>query len=266
MPETKDTGLNRVMEMWMEIPFEMYKTGQQTAKAYQSKTSQPGDSAEPGLGFDDVANQARQLWLNTMGEGMKWFEKHKDNAKESVSSPGAYARDMGVFSMEAFNELFEKALKNTMFKRVGPARNFQGKIDQAMEKTGEFNIAAMEFFRYLSLPMESATRNMLHEISKQGNGALTPDAMKQIYTRWLSHMEEQYGKLYKTPSYLNSLDFFVRAAGESRAAMLSINNDLYKQMGIASLEEMDDISFEIYQLKKKVSQLEKMKSDIPVKE
>ena len=79
-------------------------------------------------------------------------------------------------------------------------------------------------------------------------------------------MEEQYGKLYKTPSYLNSLDFFVRAAGESRASMLSINNDLYKQLGIASLEEMDDISFEIYQLKKKVSQLEKMKSDIPVKE
>lgn len=214
MPEKKDTGFSRFMEMWMEIPFEMYKR----------------------------------------------------NAKESASSPGAYARDMGVSFMEAFNELFEKTLKNTMFKRVGPARNFQGKIDQAMEKTGEFNIAALEFFRYLSLPMESATRNMLHEISKQGKGALTPDAMKQVYSQWLSHMEEQYGKLYKTPSYLNSLDFFVRAAGESRAAMLSINNDLYKQMGIASLEEMDDISFEIYQLKKKVSRLEKMKNDIPVKE
>ncbi len=128
-----------------------------------------------------------------------------------------------------------------------------------MEKMAEFNVAAMEFYRYFSIPMESATRKMLHEIAKSGSKSMTPDGMKELYSEWLSNVEEQYAELFKAPSYLNALEFLVRSVSESRAAMLSINNDLYRQMGIASLEEMDDISLEIYQLKKKIKQLENRK-------
>ena len=211
MTIAEDTGLDKIMEMWMEIPLEMYRTGR----------------------------------------------KSMEKLAESPPFPASVARDMGIFSMEAFNRMFETAARNFMFKRVGPARNFQVKLDESVEKTSAFNVAALEFFRYLTLPVEAAGRTMIREMNRLGNKAVTAEGAKEIYARCLSEMEAQYDGLFKTPAYLQAFEFFIQTASDSRAAMLSMGNDIYRQMGIASLAEMDEITLDLYKLKKKMAGMER---------
>lgn len=243
MAAVKEMEWDKLMEMWTKTPFELYKTGRKTLMK--------------SMGVNG-AKAGSDPWASLM-EGMSYagpWKAFMEGMLDSASS-GDFTRDMGMFSVEAFNRAFETATRNAMFKRVGPARNFQVKIDESMEKMSEFNVAGLEFFRYLSLPVISATRTMLQEMTRQGNKALTADGAKEIYSRWLAEMEVQYAALFKTPAYIKALDYFVQASSDSRAAMLSMYNDIYRQMGIASLEEMDGITLELYQLKKKVDAFEK---------
>ncbi|MBU1171394.1 MAG: hypothetical protein KKD44_17715 [Proteobacteria bacterium] len=163
---------------------------------------------------------------------------------------------MGMF-MENLPEIPAQIIKKLLeIPPVGITRPYQEKINQALDKLGMYNTAAMEFLYCTCIPLEEATRMTLTEIMKKSDSVKSMDDAQKIYEKWLKILEEEYQALFKTDRYKHVLAKIMNAMGEYRAASRELILDIMHLAGLPFGREVDELCKDVFTLKKKIKELE----------
>ncbi|VVS93522.1 poly(R)-hydroxyalkanoic acid synthase subunit PhaE [Desulfoluna spongiiphila] len=189
--------------------------------------------------YEELFKQNATLW-NSMSESMGTL------GKDGVSGLASFWRESGGKSMERF-------LTGGFPSRIGPACFHQEKMDGAVKNLGALNVAILEFTAYMMLPVEAAFKHAVKEVGS----ASTPEDWKAFGDHMMRHMEEGYQGLFTSKGYLDALDMLMVTAGEARHQVVGVGEDVLQAAGVPSLREMDALSKDLYQLKKRVGVLER---------
>ncbi|GAB6095822.1 hypothetical protein JCM14469_20750 [Desulfatiferula olefinivorans] len=169
--------------------------------------------------------------------------------------PGLDA-DGGPFT-ENISEIPARIMKKLLeIPPVGITRPYQEKINRALDKLTGFHTAAQEFVACTCVPLEEATRMTLKEIVKQAEAVKSPQDIQKIYERWLHILEDEYQALFKTDRYKTVLARTISAMSEFRAAGRELMLDLIHLSGLPCGREVEELSRNVYELKKKIKAMD----------
>jgi hypothetical protein len=182
--------------------------------------------------------------------------------------PGLDAQ--GKFDGRLFSEKFPEIPSRIMKKLleippVGITRPYQEKINKTLDKLSGFHTAALEFVACTCVPLEEATRMTLKEIVKQAETVKSPEDVQKIYEKWLHILENEYQALFKTDHYKTILARTISAMSEFRAASRELMLDMIHLVGLPGGREVEELSRDVYELKKKIkamdAQIKKMQKE-----
>lgn len=251
-PSTKkDKG--RVQES-MESALQMWRTlssfvgePDATGSFYQGLNALP----------EIVMKMAQTGWERFFDLNRQWMER----AGKIGQKPEAYKfekLDQDLF--EAWTEIYEEEFKKFInVPQLGLTRIYQERVGRFVDKSNLFQAAMAKFMYLLYLPMEKAfrvTQEKIEEASKEGK---VPESSQDYYRMWLKILEGHYMTLFKSPEYTQALGNTLDAMEEFVAARTEFFQDILQVLPVPTNKDMDDIYRDLYELKKKVKQLEKKK-------
>jgi len=193
-------------------------------------------------------------------EGITRFQSQLLNkTKKSSDKSSRYnfqSMDEGFFS--SWKDLYEKEFRKYLnIPQLGLNRFHQEKITDAMDKYNLLQTTLGEFSFVLFKPFERSMKKMqdnFMELSEKGE--FTGDS-KELYQSWIRTLEGDFMELYKSPEYLVSLGKTISALSKFNSAKKEVLQDLMSELPIPNQNEMDSLYKELYQLRKRISELEK---------
>jgi class III poly(R)-hydroxyalkanoic acid synthase PhaE subunit len=188
---------------------------------------------------------SQQQWLERVGRIGKRAEAYK-------------FEDLGQDLFKAWVEIYEREFKQFLtVPQLGLTRYYQERMGMAVDKFNLFQATMAEFFRLLYLPVEKAFRIMQEKISELTREGKLPEEPKEHYAMWLKILEGHYMTLFKSPEYTRALSNTLNAMEEFLMARQRMLQDLLQTLPVPTNKEMDELSRELYLLKKKVKELAK---------
>jgi len=216
-----------------------------------------GMNALPEVGLK-VANSTwngffffQQQWLERMGELGERAEAYKfENAGEKMFDNW----------MEVYEKEFRQFLK---IPQLGLARFYQERSAEALDRFNILQAAAAELSYLFYLPMEKSMRIMQDKLKEGMEKGEMSDNLKDYYQMWIKTLEGHYMTLFKSPEFSRSLNNTVDALEEFQKAKQAVVYDLLQNLPIPTNRDLDELSREIYLLKKKVRELDKKLNGSP---
>ena len=108
--------------------------------------------------------------------------------------------------------------------------------------------------------MEKSFKVMQEKLEALTEEGKLPETSQDYYRMSLKILEGHYMTLFKSPEYTQVLGKTLDAMEEFAVAREEILQDIIQSLPVPSNKEMDDLYKEIYELKKRVRQLEKDRS------
>lgn len=253
MPTAGGDTLKLQKEFWAAMQ-DFWRTGLSTEK--QPAAREDGrDEKETGpsaFGMDAI----QPFW----GELMRLHRQWSDAGQRGMQIPGE--EDMGHAIqrvsrtvLDMYGEEFRKLLN---LPQLGLTRFYQERVNIAVEKFSSFQSAIHDFVMILLKPAGKAFQEMQEEVGRlSGQGEDVLQDTKKCYQIWMKKMEDQYLQLLRSPEYTESLGNTLRALKDYRVAREQWMMDLLQDVPVPTRKDMDDLYRELYNLKKKIRNLEK---------
>jgi hypothetical protein len=248
-PQESDKA--RPQEMW-DASLTMWQT---MISAYSAPETM--DAAAKGMHAlpEIVLKMAKAGWEGYFQLQQQWLEK----AGRIGSKTEAYKfEDLDKETFRAWLEIYQKDFGQFLnIPQLGLTRSYQEKINRAVDKFNLFQVEAAEFLYLLYLPVEKSLRVMaekFQELSQEGN---LSENFKDYYNMWIKILEGHYMTLLKSPDYTRALSKAINSAEDFIAARQELLSDALKTFHVPTEKDMDELYKELYQLKKKVKDLEK---------
>jgi polyhydroxyalkanoate synthase subunit PhaE len=164
--------------------------------------------------------------------------------------------DQDVF--EALNNVYEKELRQ-YFKipPLGPARFYQERFNEMLDKYNLFETMLAEFLSVLYLPVEKSFKvfqEKLQQMAEEGN---LPKETKESYAIWIKILEGHYINLFKSREYTDVLHRMLSQLEDFIIIRNKTMEDFLQLFPIVTDQDVDDLYKEFYLLKKRVNKLEK---------
>ncbi len=164
--------------------------------------------------------------------------------------------DPDAFKKHA-TELPAKILKKMLdIPPVGITRPHQEKVNAALDKMAVFNHSAMDFLYCTLLPVEEATLFTFREIAKQAESLKSPEDVRKVYDLWIKALEKEYQDLFKTDRYKTVIARIFNSMGEFRGAYRELVLDLIQLAGLPFGREVEELSKDMFAMKKKMKEFE----------
>jgi len=161
-------------------------------------------------------------------------------------------------SFKALSELYEKEIKQILsIPQLGLSRFYQENMNQAVDKFNMLSTSFTEFMSLISLPMEKTFKvlqDQIENMTRQGN---LPNDASELYRIWIKTLEGHYMTLFKSSEYTESMGMTLNSLEEFIAARNIVIQDALSSLPIPTNKDMDALYKELYQLKKKIKNLEK---------
>ncbi len=182
----------------------------------------------------------------------EWIKKRG----EALSSADIEELDKEL--IHTLSENYEKEFRRYLkIPQVGLTRFQQERILTAIDKMNSLQLALTEFFHTLYLPVEKSLIDLEKEIAAMSDPVTAEETTKTYYNQWIKMLEGHYMELFKQPEYADLLGKVLTALNEFSVAKQGVVNDLLKQINIPTNQDIDELSKEIYHLKKRIRKLEK---------
>ena len=192
--------------------------------------------------------QMQQQWLERAGR-----IGHKTEAYKF--------EDLDQDTFRAWAEIYGEELTRFLnIPQLGLTRFYQERIGRFADKFNLFQGAMAQFFYLLYLPMEKSFKVMQEKLEALTEEGKLPETSQDYYRMSLKILEGHYMTLFKSPEYTQVLGKTLDAMEEFAVAREEILQDIIQSLPVPSNKEMDDLYKEIYELKKRVRQLEKDRS------
>lgn len=128
---------------------------------------------------------------------------------------------------------------------------------RAVDKHNALQLMLSEFMHTLYLPIEKSLISLQEQMAEMTETGPLDAKSKTYYNLWIKLLEGHYMQLFKQPEYADIMAKTLYALNEFHDARQSVVNDLLKQLSIPTIPDLDELSKEIYLLKKRVRLLEK---------
>jgi hypothetical protein len=208
-------------------------------------------------GIPEILMKAVQTgWERFFNLQRQWMEREGITEKKTE----AYTfEDIDQDTFKAWMEIYEEEFRKFLnIPQLGLTRFYQERMSRLIEKFSLFQGTAAEFMRIIYLPMEKSFKVMVEEMEKAEERRL-PEGPQDSYRVWLKILEGHYMTLYKSSEYTQVLSKTLDAMEEFIIARQEVFQDLLQILPVATNKDMDELYKELYDLKKRVKQLEKKK-------
>lgn len=193
--------------------------------------------------WDGYAN-VYQHWVQKLGKLGETTEPYKfDNL------------DREVFNK--WLELYEKEVQPYLkAPQLGLTRFYQERANQFIDKYNLYQAAMSELLHLIYVPLEKSVKVMQDKFEELARDGQLSENFKEYYNMWIKILEGHYMTLFKSPEYLQSLSRTLTAVADYKTAQHQMLTDLLQALPIPTHRDMDDLSKELYLLKKRVKELE----------
>ena len=286
--ESQGVGFESLLEAWMKMAGQFWKTmpdmradtygmPEQTSEEGQNKFQESLDSmlklwntmsllaAEPRAAdaLFKGASVVPELMMKVIGSGWEGYFTMLQQTMQRMGKIGqqteAYSfnnLDENIFKV--WSDIYEKELRPLFnVPQLGLTRFYQERIGEAVDKFNLFQSTFAQFLRILSLPVEKSSKVLQLQIEEMAQAGALPESSQDYYRMWIKILEGHYMTLFKSPEYAESLRETLNRFDDYLIARQQILSDMLQSLPVPTEKDMDELYREIYQLKKKVKELER---------
>jgi hypothetical protein len=258
MPSNSDTALGTPTAIQNRFTKQL-DTNLNLLKSFSRMMSEP--ESAPAMANSFIALPEILFKISKSGfDAALQIQNHLiDKAGKIGKSTEAYKfdnLDQDVF--EALNNVYEKELRQ-YFKipPLGPARFYQERFNEMLDKYNLFETMLAEFLSVLYLPVEKSFKvfqEKLQQMAEEGN---LPKETKESYAIWIKILEGHYINLFKSREYTDVLHRMLSQLEDFIIIRNKTMEDFLQLFPIVTDQDVDDLYKEFYLLKKRVNKLEK---------
>lgn len=236
-------SLQANLKMWQTMMESM--SDPSMAAHFQKATEMTPDLA---LGFSQTCLQS---FNNLQAQAGEWIRKR--GASLSAADIQQLDRDL----IRSLNETYEKEFQRYLkMPQLGLGRLYQERILEAVDKLNNLQLKLSEFLHMLYIPLERSFSSLQKEMAEMSEAGPLDEKSKTYYNLWIKLLEGHYMELFKQPEYAELLGKVLAALNEFSQAKQVVVNDVLKQANIPTNQDLDELSKEIYLLKKRLRALE----------
>ncbi|MFZ7128042.1 MAG: poly(R)-hydroxyalkanoic acid synthase subunit PhaE [Desulfobacterales bacterium] len=225
----------------------------------QSVISDP-EAVEPLLKTAGAAPQMIfKLAQGTFGGFLQLHQKWMELTGRIGKTTEAYSfDDIDENLFKAWAEIYEKEFRKFFqIPQLGLTRSYQEHLNHALDQYNIHQAAMAEFVRMLCLPLNRSYEVMKEKVREMADQGTLPEDPRALYSEWIKVLEGHYMTLYQSPAYHQVLSNTLDALSGFSEAKNKVLEDFMSGLPIPSQSDIDDMSREIYELKKRIRQLEK---------
>ena len=216
-----------------------------------------GAGASPEIGMKMI----RTVWDGYLNVHQHWVQK-LGKLGEATEPYKFDNLDQEVFTK--WLELYEKEVQPYLrAPQLGLTRFYQERANQFIDKYNLYQAAISELLHLIYVPLEKSVKVMQDKFEELAQEGQLSENFKEYYNMWIKILEGHYMTLFKSPEYLQSLSRTLTAVADYKTAQHQMLTDLLQALPIPTHRDMDDLSKELYLLKKRVKELEARLQDQP---
>lgn len=167
-------------------------------------------------------------------------------------------QDMDENLGHLWTDVYEKEFRHFFqLPQLGLMRQYQERVNQAADKYHLFQSRLSEYLNLLSIPFSRAAQAMQEKIRQMMEAGELPDDTKVYYNMWVKVLEGHFMTLFQTPEYVESLACTLSALADFTASRDAVIEDALSLLPVARKTDLDDVTRELYALKKRLAELEK---------
>jgi len=175
---------------------------------------------------------------------------------ESVEAYQFEDIDENIFRL--WTDIYEREFRRFFqIPQLGLMREYQEKACQAADKFNLLQSNLAEFVRMLGLPFGRSMQVMQEKFVELAEKGELSDDTRTYYQMWVKVLEGHFMTLFQTPEYVETLARTVNALSDFAAARDAALEDMIGMLPVARKTEVDEMSRELYELKKRIKKLEK---------
>ncbi len=192
-----------------------------------------------------------QSFTSLQTEAGEWIKKRG----ASLSSADIQELDSELIKdlAQTYEREFSKYFK---VPQVGLGRFYQERSLRVVDKYNFFQLALSEFLHILYLPLEKSLKRLQDKVVEMVEVGPLDNKSKTYYNLWIKLLESEYMELFQQPDYAEAMSKTLTAFNDFSQARQVMVEDILKQLNIPTNKELDELSKEIYLLKKRLRILE----------
>jgi polyhydroxyalkanoate synthase subunit PhaE len=200
-----------------------------------------------------------KLSQTSMDSVMEWHQGILQQFSRLGTSVEAYQfQDIHENPCRLWTDTYEKEFHQFFqVPQLGLMRQYQERANQAADKYHLFQSKLSEFQNLLSMPFTRAAQVMQEKLKGMMENGELPDDPKDYYNMWIKVLEGHFMTLMQTSEYAETLAGTLNSLADFSAARDAVIEDVLSLFPVAKKTEMDDMARELYELKKRVKNLEK---------
>lgn len=237
-------SLQSNLKMWQTMLGAL--SGPDSMERFQKATEMSPDLA---LGFTTTCLQS----LNGVHTHvLEWLQKRGESLSE------ADVQELDRELLKSWSDIYEQEFSRYLkMPQLGLGRLYQEKNLNAIDKMNSFQLELSGFLHMLYLPIEKSLKTLQEEMTVMAEEGNLEDNSKAYYRLWIKSMEGHYMELFQEEEYAEAMHKTLFALHEFSDAKNEVINDALKQLNVPTIQDIDELSKEIYLLKKRVRALEK---------
>ncbi|MCP4747536.1 MAG: hypothetical protein GY874_15550 [Desulfobacteraceae bacterium] len=222
-----------------------------------SKT--PGAKVMP-----ELSGKLMRLALNGMTHIQEQWTERLQKLK-TLDEKAENFSNLDEMMYQRWNDWYEKEIHQFFnIPQIGMTRFYQENLNQVFDKYHQFQGALAEFSHFLYLPVKKSLKELQNELKKLSDSESYPEDNKIFYDKWIKTLENHYLNMFQSTEYMKALSKIVDALNDYMYARGTVLEDLFKTFPIPTNSDIDDLSKEIYELKRRIRSLEKKhKNKVP---
>ncbi len=262
-PWLRATPLSKIHRAERRIRvFSLFISRHVSAMILNSTAFLPSRSRVENNGPSEIGSIA-EVWMNLAKTGFggylsfqeQWLALLKSNMP-GLDSSSSHAWMKDVF--KAWGDFYEKGVRQFVTAPpVGLTRYHQERMAELLDKFSQFQTKMAQFLSLLVVPMDRSIEGMreaMEALPRNGDG-LTET--RECYQTWLKMLEGYYIALFNSDEYTGTLNSTMEALEEFTVARQKFVEAFLRVSFIPTSTDFDDLSREVYLLKKRVKELTK---------
>ena len=212
--------------------------------------------------FQKANEVTPEVFLRFSQTCMESFNSLQTQAGEWIQKRGASlsSADIQELDTELLKDLaqtYEKEFsKYFKVPQVGLGRFYQERTMAVVDKYNIFQLALSEFLHILYRPIEKSLKSLQEKVVEMAETGPLDDKSKTYYNLWIKLLESEYMGLFQQPEYADAMSRTLWALNDFSEARKIVVEDILKQVNIPTNKDLDELSKEIYLLKKRLRILE----------
>jgi len=219
----------------------------------QSRKKKPRNTvADDSL--PDMMKELEDLWRRFFLEQRETFDRIV------ASGAGACCHDDPCAEVRNRWQNFvrDELLHGFLVTPVGPLRQYHEKFNRLMEAFAEWEAACQVFITLMTQSMTQSLADLQEKIRDRLSAGRPVD---DLFPQWVRLFEDRSLALFRSAEFMAAMHKALKAKTALGKAQEELMEDILKAAHIPTLSEMDDVSRDVYLLKKRIETLEKAMKD-----